>query len=60
MLGVAPDVEVDVLPNATQNGADPQLAKAVEVIMADLKKQPFKPQAIPTQRPERAGGKMEQ
>jgi tricorn protease len=59
-VGVAPDIEVDVLPNATQNGADPQLAKAVEVIMADLKKQSFKPQPIPTQRPERAGGKMEQ
>jgi tricorn protease len=59
-VGVAPDIEVDVLPNATQNGADPQLAKAVEVIMGDLKKKSFKPQPIPTQRPERAGGKMEQ
>jgi tricorn protease len=57
--GVAPDIEVDVLPNATQNGADPQLAKAVEVILADLKKQSFKPLPSPVQRPERAGGKME-
>ncbi|WP_071885834.1 S41 family peptidase [Hymenobacter sedentarius] len=59
-IGVSPDIEVDVLPNATQNGDDPQLAKAVEVIMADLKKQPFKLQTIPAQHPERAGGKMEQ
>jgi tricorn protease len=51
--GVTPDIEVDVLPNATQNGADPQLAKAVEVIMGDLKKQAFKPVPIPTQHPER-------
>ena len=51
--GVPPDIEVDILPNATQNGADPQLAKAVEVIMADLKKQTFKPVAIPIQRPMR-------
>jgi tricorn protease len=50
---VAPDIEVDILPNATQNGADPQLAKAVEVIMGDLKKQAFKPVPIPTQYPER-------
>ncbi|QIL74639.1 PDZ domain-containing protein [Hymenobacter sp. HDW8] len=51
--GVAPDIEVDILPNATQNGADPQLGKAVEVIMADLKKQTFKAVPIPTQYPER-------
>jgi len=58
--GVAPDIEVDVLPNATQNGADPQLTKAVEVILSDLKKQPVKLQPIPAQYPQRAGGKMEQ
>ncbi|WP_426060121.1 S41 family peptidase [Hymenobacter sp. B1770] len=52
--GVPPDIEVDVLPNTTQNGADPQLAKAVEVIMADLKKQSFKQLPIPVQHPERA------
>jgi len=57
--GVPPDIDVDVLPNATQNGADPQLAKAVEVVLGDLKKQPFKPLPIPAQHPERAGGKME-
>ncbi|WP_133272982.1 PDZ domain-containing protein [Hymenobacter radiodurans] len=51
--GVAPDIEVDILPNATQNGADPQLAKAVEVIMGDLKKQTFKAVPIPAQYPER-------
>jgi tricorn protease len=33
-----PRHEVDVLPAETQNGADPQLAKAAEVIMNDLRK----------------------
>lgn len=49
--GVPPDIEVDIPPKATQNGADPQLAKAVEVIVADLKKLTFRPVAIPVQRP---------
>ncbi|MVN76172.1 protease [Hymenobacter sp. HMF4947] len=52
--GVPPDIEVDVLPAATQNGADPQLAKAVEVILSDLQKKSFQPLAIPAQHPTRA------
>ncbi|QKG54158.1 S41 family peptidase [Hymenobacter sp. BRD67] len=52
--GVPPDIEVDVLPADTQNGADPQLAKAVEVILGDLQKQSFKPLPIPAQHPTRA------
>ena len=49
-----PDIEVDLLPADTQNGADPQLAKAVEVILGDLQKKPFQLLAIPTQHPTRA------
>ncbi len=53
-VGVSPDIEVDLLPNATQNGADPQLAKAVEVVLGDLQKKFFQPLPIPAQHPERA------
>ena len=49
--GVPPDIEVDVRPADTQNGADPQLAKAIEVIMQDMAKQPAKAQGIPAQYP---------
>lgn len=45
--GVAPDIEVEMYPNACQNGGDPQLEKAVEVILGELKKGSFKPLAIP-------------
>jgi tricorn protease len=53
-VGVSPDIEVEMYPKVTQNGADPQLEKAVEVILGDLKKAPFKSLAIPTQHPTRA------
>jgi tricorn protease len=38
--GVAPDVEVDHDPKAIRAGRDPQLEKAVEVVLAELKKNP--------------------
>ena len=38
--GVAPDVEVDMDPQAWRAGRDPQLEKAVEVVMEALKKNP--------------------
>lgn len=34
--GVAPDVEVDMMPKAVIAGHDPQLEKAVELILAEL------------------------
>lgn len=40
-----------IAPGASQNGADPQLAKAIEVIMQDMAKQPAKAQGIPAQYP---------
>jgi len=38
--GVAPDIEVEQDPALVRSGHDPQLEKAVEVVMADLAKHP--------------------
>ncbi|HET8676835.1 MAG TPA: PDZ domain-containing protein [Blastocatellia bacterium] len=38
--GVAPDIEVEFDPAAWRAGRDPQLEKAVEVVMEELKKNP--------------------
>ncbi|MGA2598845.1 MAG: PDZ domain-containing protein [Bryobacteraceae bacterium] len=38
--GVPPDVEVEFDPAEVRAGHDPQLEKAVEIVMADLKKHP--------------------
>jgi tricorn protease len=38
--GVAPDIEVEFDPAAWRQGRDPQLEKAVEVLLDDLKKNP--------------------
>jgi tricorn protease len=38
--GVAPDVEVEFDPEAVRGGHDPQLEKAVELALAELKKNP--------------------
>lgn len=39
-IGVAPDIEVDLDPAAWRAGRDPQLEKAVEVVLDNLKKKP--------------------
>lgn len=41
-IGVAPDIEVEMAPKDTQNGKDPQLDKAIETILDQLKKNPVK------------------
>jgi len=46
--GVAPDIEVDLDPAEWRKGRDTQLEKAVEVAMAELKKNPAKKVARPT------------
>ena len=38
--GVPPDIEVEYDPAAVRAGHDPQLEKAVEIVMAELKKNP--------------------
>lgn len=40
-VGVAPDIEVEFDPYAWRQGGDPQLEKAVEVLLAELKKNPL-------------------
>ena len=48
--GVAPDIEVDMDPAAVRQGHDPQLEKAVQVVMEELAKSPppeFKKSALP-------------
>jgi tricorn protease len=39
--GVAPDVEADLDPHAVRAGHDPQLEKAVQIVMEELKKNPL-------------------
>ncbi len=39
-IGVAPDIEVEQDPALVRKGHDPQLEKAVEVVLAELKKNP--------------------
>jgi tricorn protease len=46
--GVAPDIEVEQLPSEIINGKDPQLEKAIEVVLDELKKNP---QVDPTRPP---------
>ncbi|MHB1422657.1 MAG: S41 family peptidase [Gemmataceae bacterium] len=45
--GVAPDVEVEFDPKAIRQGKDPQLAKAVEIVLAELEKHPVQHPARP-------------
>jgi tricorn protease len=39
-IGVPPDVEVELDPRAVRQGHDPQLEKAVQVVMEELGKNP--------------------
>jgi len=38
--GVAPDVEVEMTPKAVIEGRDPQLERAVEIVLAELEANP--------------------
>ena len=49
--GVAPDIEVEMTPKLSQNGADPQLEKAIEVVQAQLQKAPVA--SLPAPKPDR-------
>ncbi len=40
-IGVAPDIEVEFDPEAVRQGKDPQLEKAVEVVLAELASAPL-------------------
>ena len=45
--GVAPDIEIEMDPKAWRQGRDPQLEKAVEVVMEALRKNPPQPSKRP-------------
>jgi tricorn protease len=45
--GVAPDVEVDYDPKEVRAGKDPQLEKAVQLVLEEMKKNPLKKPARP-------------
>jgi tricorn protease len=40
-IGVAPDIEVEFDPEAVRQGKDPQLEKAVEIVLAELASAPL-------------------
>jgi len=47
-IGVGPDIEVELDPELVRQGKDPQLEKAVEVVVAQLAKNPLsKPKRPP-------------
>lgn len=46
-VGVAPDVEVDNLPNATFNGADAQLEAAIRYLTDKIAKEPLTAPVVP-------------
>ena len=45
--GVAPDIEVDFDPKLVRTGKDPQLDKAIEIVLGELAKNPVKRPARP-------------
>jgi tricorn protease len=45
--GVAPDIEVEFDPKLVREGRDPQLEKAIEIVMEELKKYPVRHPARP-------------
>jgi tricorn protease len=49
--GVAPDIEVDNRPDLVRDGHDPQLEKAIEVVMKEIEAHPMKLPAPPPELP---------
>ncbi len=45
--GIEPDIEVEQLPEMCLEGKDPQLEKAIEVVLKDLQKNPIHPPKRP-------------
>lgn len=60
-IGIAPDIEVELDPEAVRQGRDPQLEKAIEVVLAELKKAPppvIRRPAYPNYHAPAAGAKL--
>lgn len=51
--GVSPDIEVEMTPKLVIEGHDPQLEKAVEVVLSELKRHPVKKISQPPPYPNR-------
>jgi tricorn protease len=49
--GVAPDIEVDNRPDLVRDGHDPQLEKAIELVMKEIQEHPMKLPARPPDLP---------
>jgi tricorn protease len=54
--GVAPDIEVDNRPDLVMQGRDPQLEKAIELVMKEIQKHPKKLPPRPADLPAYPGG----
>ena len=51
-IGMPPDIEVEMDPELVRQGRDPQLEKAIEVVLKDLEKNPVVPaEAAPIPQP---------
>jgi len=46
-VGIAPDIEVAHDPKLVRQGRDPQLERGVEIVLAELRKNPPKDYPIP-------------
>ena len=49
--GVAPDIEVDNRPDLVRQGKDPQLEKAIEMVMKEIQEHPMKLPTVPPDLP---------
>ncbi len=49
--GVAPDIEVDNRPDLVRQGKDPQLEKAIEMVMKEIQEHPMKLPSVPPDLP---------
>lgn len=55
-VGIDPDIRVDLRPDLLAKGEDPQLDRAVQYLLDELKKNPPKPIADPAYPRQRVGG----
>jgi len=55
-VGIDPDIRVDLRPDLLAKGEDPQLERAVQYLLEELKKNPPKPVADPPYPKQKVGG----
>ena len=54
--GVEPDIVIDNRPDLVVAGHDPQLEKAIDMVMKEIQAHPMKPPAVPPDLPAIPGG----